>query len=249
MRVRQRLLGALGLAAAFALVGVAWVYGPRSLRSLDTFRVRQVEVVGTRFLDPRAVVEAAGLGVESSLFDDADTWQAGVSGLTLVEEIRARRVFPSKVRLEIREVKPVALVDHGTLRPVDAAGRLLELEPAGIVLDLPIVTGVEVEGRSVKPGVSAAAVGTVAALMVEAPDVARRVSQAELTGGALRLTFRTGKTTAVLPAMATGVQVTQLRLALSDLLARGELERVRTIDVRFRDQVVVSFVDNTVVRQ
>lgn len=242
-RARQRWIRRLGMGAAVVLVGVAWVYGPGTLRDMEVFRVRQVEVVGTRFLDPYEVVNAAGLGTQSSLFDDADRWVTGVRGLMLVEEIRARRVFPSRVRLEVREVQPVALVNDGTLRPVDARGRLLDLEPAGIVLDLPIVTGVAVDGGSVKEGRSAAAIATVAALMARAPDMAERVSQAELTGAGLRLTFRSGRTTAVLPAAATEMQLTQLRLALSDLAARGELEQVRTLDVRFRDQVVVSFLN------
>lgn len=247
---RPRWIRRLGLVSAVVLAGVGWVYGPRSLRELETFRIRHVEVVGTRFLDPYAVVSAAGLGAESSLFDDADLWLSGVRELALVEEIRARKIFPSKVRLEVREVAPVALVAgaDGTLRPVDAAGRMLELDPAGVVLDLPILTGVQVEGGAVKAGVASAAVATVAALMVRAPGVAERVSQAQLRGGELWLTFRAARTTAVLPAAATEVQLTQLRLALSDLLARGELDRVRTLDVRFRDQVVVSFLVNTVIR-
>lgn len=239
--IRRRWKQVLSLIGFGALVAVAWVYGPGVLRDLEVFRVQQVEVVGTRFLDPYAVVRAAGLDVESSVLDDADEWLAGVRTLTLVEEIRVARVLPGRIRLEVREVEPMALVAAGSLRPVDAAGRLLDLEPAGVSLDLPILTGVAVEDGVVSAGPSAWAVATVAEVMKRAPVVASRLSQAELRDRDLRLTFREGRTTAVLPAAATGAQVTQLRLALADLLARGELEKVRTIDVRFRDQVVVSF--------
>lgn len=240
-RARNRWQRGLMLLGFAAVAVVAWFRGPDVLRHLDVFRVQQVEVVGTRFLEPYAVVRAAGLGVESSVLDDADEWLAGVRTLRLVDEIRVGRVLPGKIRLEVREVEPVALVDAGTLRPVDAGGRLLDLSPAGLAFDLPIVTGLAVENEVVAAGPSASAVATVAAVMKRAPDVAARLSQAELQGEELTLTFREGRTTAVLPAAATGAELTQLRLALADLLARGELEKVRTIDVRYRDQVVVSF--------
>jgi hypothetical protein len=137
-------------------------------------------------------------------------------------------------------VTPVALVDEGMLRPVDASGRLLPLDPAGEMLDLPIVVGAQPEGgRLAGPG--AAAVAVLVALAAEAPELARRVSQAAVSDGALRLTFRSDAAHAVLPLRPSEVQLAQLRVTFSDLLARGELGRVRTIDVRFRDQVVVSF--------
>ena len=231
----------VGAVAAFATVSVAWLHGPRTLREADTFRVRQVEVVGTRFLEPYAVVRAAGLDRAASIFDDADAWRAGVRTLALVDDVTVRRVFPSRIQLEVREVEPVALIAAGSLRPVDAAGRLLELDPAGIALDLPVLTGVVVDGGRVVEGPSRGAVETVAALLSTAPGLAENVSQADLEGRALRLTFREREVTAVLTAGAGPVELTQLRLAMADLTGRGELEQVRTIDVRFRDQVVVSF--------
>ncbi len=69
----------------------------------------------------------------------------------------------------------------------------------------------------------------------------------ELRGRDLRIVFRDRGADAWLPARATPTQLTQLRLALADLAARGELEAVRSIDVRFRDQVVVSFLETAAV--
>lgn len=241
-KIRWRRVG--GAIAAFATVAVGWLYGPRTLREAETFRVRQVEVVGTRFLEPYAVVRAAGLDRAASIFDDADAWRAGVRTLALVDAVTVRRVYPSRIQLEIREVEPVALIAAQSLRPVDAAGRLLELDPAGIALDLPVLTGVAVEGGRVAEGPSRSAVETVASLLGRTPGLAEDVSQADLEGGVLRLTFRDREATALLTAGAGPVELTQLRLAMTDLAGRGELEQVRTIDVRFRDQVVVSFLHN-----
>lgn len=223
----------------------AGVYAPAVLRDTEAFRVRQVEVVGTRYIDPFAVIRAAGLDRDANLFDDVDAWRAGARTHPLVEDVRVRRAFPSGVTLEVVESEPVALVARGTLRPVDATGRLLELDPAGEILDLPIMTGAEIrDGRL--DGASAAAIHTVTTLLRHTPDVAGRVSQLRIRGESLRLAFRDTRAEAVLPVVATPLQLTQLRLALADLGARGELDGVRTIDLRYRDQVVVSFLDRPV---
>jgi cell division septal protein FtsQ len=217
------------------------VLAPRLLRTVDAFRVETVEVTGTRFLEPYAVVRAAGLDRPASVFDDTDAWRAGVLTLPLVDDVRVRRRIPSTVVLVVREVEPVALVAHDALRPVDASGRILPLEPAGIVLDLPVVVGATVRHGRVAGPAGASAVATLTSLAVRAPELADRISQVEVGTGSLRVTFRDRGLEAVLPTHPSEVQLLQLRLAHADLRARGELDEVRTIDVRFRDQVVVSF--------
>ena len=240
---RLRRLGiALGLALGVWMVGRA----PHVLRRMDVFRVRTVEVTGTRFLEPYAVVRAAGLDRDASVFDDADTWRAGALTLPLVEDVRVRRGMPGTVKLEVREVEPVALVAGSTLRPVDALGRLIDLEPAGIVLDLPVVVGVPIKDGRVATSAGASAIAALTVLAVRSPDLADRISQVEVTAGAVRIAFRDVPLEVLLPPHPSDVQLLQLRLAHADLRARGELDGVRSIDVRFRDQVVVSFLDSSV---
>ena len=236
--------------AAVVLIGAAavalTVLAPRALRQLDTFRVETVEVTGTRFLEPYAVVRAAGLDRTATVFDDADRWRAGVLTLPLVDDVRVRRRMPSTVVLEVREVEPVALVGETRLRPVDGTGHVIPLEPAGIVLDLPIVVGAPVTGGRMGTPAGASAVATLTALAVRAPELSGRISQLEVGAGVLRIAFRGESLEALLPTHPTEVQLLQLRLAHADLRARGELHQVRTIDVRFRDQVVVSFLESPV---
>ncbi len=238
-RWARRLAVGLVLTGAVALT----VLAPRLLRQVDAFRVETVEVTGTRFLEPYAVVRAAGLDRSASVFDRKDAWRAGVLTLALVDDVRVRRRIPSTVRLEVREVEPVALVAGDALRPVEASGRLLPLEPAGIVLDLPVLVGAAVRNGRVAGPAGASAVATLTSLAVRAPELADRISQVEVGTGALRITFRDQGLEAVLPTHPAEVQLLQLRLAHADLRARGELGEVHTIDVRFRDQVVVSFLD------
>lgn len=232
------------LVGAAALLVAAPFLAPKALRHLDVFLVREVEVTGTRLLDPYTLVRAAGLGEASSVFDDPERWMFGVLTLPLVESVEVRRRLPAGVEIRVREVEPVALVTGSTLRPVDASGRLLPLETAGALLDLPLLTGVEVEAGRVH-GVEGV-LGTLVALRGAAPDLMERVSQVDASPASVRLLFRDLGAEALLPARATPAEIRQLRLAVTDLTARGELDTVRRIDLRFRDQVVVSFLTSSV---
>lgn len=232
------LLAGAGLAAA------AWLgalHGPDLLRELEWFRVRSVEVAGTRFLEPYAAVRAAGINEGSSVFDDPRVWRAGIEALPLVDGVTIRRRLPGTLLIEIREAEPVALVAGGDrLQPVDWRGRALDLDPAGAALDLPVLSGVAIsEDRLEEPGESALLL--LSLLHEHDGRWADRVSQLELVPGAVRVVFRGDGPDALVPLSPTPSHVRQLRLAYADLSARGELGRARRIDVRFRDQVVVSF--------
>lgn len=234
-------------AAALVLLITAAGLGPRVLRDVESFRVRRVEVIGTRFMDPYAVVQAAGLGPGASVFDDAERWRAGVLTLPLVAAVEVRRKLPATIQVMVTEVEPVALVAAETLRAVDAAGRLIPLDPAGAALDLPILAGVTLRDGRIGPEPGArAALDALVALARDAPQLAGRISQIERTPGLLRVVFRDGSAEALLPLNASALELRQLRLAYADLVSRGELRNVTRIDLRFRDQVVVSFLSSPV---
>ena len=241
----RRLRGPVLAVVVLLMAGGATV-APRALRGVDTFRVQRVEVIGTRLMEPYDVVRAAGLVRASSVFDDPDRWRAGVMTLPLVTGVEVRRRLPSTVEITVTEVEPVALVAGPELRAVDASGWLLPLDPAGASLDLPILGGVEAKGGKLVPAEAARALEALVALRRDAPELAERVSQIERGAGMLRVVFRDETAEALLPLDATELQVRQLRLAFADLRLRGELPRVRRIDLRFRDQVVVSFLSRPV---
>jgi hypothetical protein len=237
---RRWLMGIAGVLVITGLIA-AGIHAPDLLRDLDLFRVEQVEVLGVRYLEPYAVVQAAGIVQGSSVFDSPDEWREGVLALPLVLDARVRRRFPSTVAIEVREAEPVALLGGGELRPVDGEGRILALEPAGAILDLPLLTGGAVEDDRLTGSAAASALSLLVLLRDHPGAWSDRVSQVELLTTGLRVVFRGDGPDALMPLRPTDLHVTQLRLAYADLAARGELGRARRIDVRFRDQVVVSF--------
>ncbi len=244
--VAKRLVRIGAVAAGLVLCGTLLWLAPRGLRRVDAFRVQRVEVSGTRYVEPYTVVRAAGIDSASNVFDDADAWREGLLRLPLVRDARIRRRLPGTVVLEVREVAPVALVAANELMAVDAGGRILELDPAGMSLDLPILRGVTIADGHLVGAQDTAAVAALNWLEQHAPEFANHVSMIELRPGALRVLFRGERAEALLPLVPSEAQLNQLRLAYADLVARGDLQGVRRIDVRFRDQVVVSFLSSPV---
>lgn len=238
---RSRRLGwaLLGLALVTLMGGLS--QSPRLLRRMDTFRVRQVEVRGTRWLAPDEVLAVSGLGDASSVFDSPDAWVASLEQHPMIASARVERRLPSTVRIVVTETQPVAFVRSTTLLPVSAAGRVLPIAPEAARLDLPILMrSAEVDADGYIDEQARAAVRALAFLQVEEPALAAAVSEFD-GGGALRLLLRLEQpTVALLPIEPTATRLNEVRRTLDHLAARGELPLTRVVDGRFEGQVVVS---------
>ncbi len=244
---RPALRWAAALLAASAVIALS-AQAPALLRHIDAFRVDRVEVVGTRHLAPHAALEASGITRTSSVFDDRRPWKAALLRHPLVAAVSIERKLPSTIVVRIEEVEPVALVRTPDLRPVDAGARTLPIDPAGAELDLPIVdvlTAVAADGR-LEDDAALALVEAAARLRTLEPEIAARVSEiAPAAGGGLRLLLREpARAEVLLPVPLEPERLEQLRLTMADLESRDELAGVRGIDVRFRDQVVVSLLSS-----
>ena len=66
-RTRRRMI-VLGAAAVAGAAAPAWA--PPLLRDVDAFRVREILVEGTRFLEPGQEQRLADLAPEASVWDD-----------------------------------------------------------------------------------------------------------------------------------------------------------------------------------
>jgi hypothetical protein len=214
--------------AALAL----WLAAPSALRRLAFFRVRQVEVVGVKNLDPDAVLSALRLDPRASVFDDTRLLADRVRGLAGVADARVVRRLPAALKVIVREVEPVALVPGaGGLVAVDAGGRSLPFDPtraggAGS-LDLPIAqvadSGiVQVLGR----------IQAFDPVLFQDIDAARRFGG---TRGDVLLELGSHR---VLLARDAGPEVVQaVVLVARDLAAKAR--RYAELDARYAGQVVV----------
>jgi len=125
--------GAAGLVSAFWLL-------PLALRQVPFFRVRQVEVVGARFLAPESVLVALELRPRRHLFDDNDEVAKRAAALPGVVEARVERRLPGTLRVALVQREPVAFAPGANgLIALDAEGAPLPYDPAATGLGLPLV--------------------------------------------------------------------------------------------------------------
>ncbi len=220
-RVRRWAVAAAAVTAATS----PW-WGPAVLRPMRFFGVRRVEVVGARYLAPDAVVRALELPPDANVFDDLDVLAARVATASGVAEARVERRLPATLRVEIREVEPVALAEGpGGLVPVARDGRPLPFDATASPVDAPVVPSADRRLLEALATVQATDLTLYAAV---AAAVLTRGGEVvlELNGGRVRLAVP------VEPAVVRAVAAVR-----GDLAARGL--RWRELDGRFTGWVVV----------
>lgn len=222
----------LAWASAAMLVMMIWMTAPLGLRRLRFFRVRQVEIVGIRYLDADQVLAALRLPEHASVFDDTKVLAERLRGLDGVADASVNRRPPGSLQVIVREIEPVALVmsGRGALEPVDADGRKLPFDLAG--LDLPIVrSGGAGAGDSGVVGLLAR-VQAVDPALFQTIDAARRMEAQRgdvlLELGAHRVLLNRDAGPEVIEAVV---------LVARDLAAKAR--PYAELDARFAGQVVV----------
>src|SRR5574341_1229401 len=131
--------GVVLAAGLFVIVGGA----PAVLRRVELFRVREVEIVGLRYLAPESVLAVLRLdpAPRANVFQDLDGLADRVRRMPGVEDATVRRRLPGVLEVRVTEVVPVAFVPTGRgLTVVDGEGRPLPFDPsrASAPLDLPV---------------------------------------------------------------------------------------------------------------
>jgi len=220
------------LAAAVAglvLAAGIWFGAPPLLRQMAFFRVRRVEILGSRYLSGPELVAVMALRPEASLFDPVGPLEDRVFAVTGVREVAIRRRLPGTLRMTIRESEPVALVEReGRLALMDERGWVLPFDPTRAPPDLPVapaddaVAGLLARLRDVDPVLFAAVVA-----------VSRTRQDVTLETGPHRLVVR---------ADASVEELQNMTAVAQDLAARGRTWRV--LDGRFAGRVFVRGMDS-----
>jgi cell division septal protein FtsQ len=243
---RVLVLVALALAGGALAAGVSRL--PRLLRRMDVFRVRRVEVLGAHYMTAESVLAASGITSRSNVFDDTGVWRRALLAQPLVMDAEVRRQPPGTVVLQIVETRPVALARGDVLRPVDARGRLLPVDPARVSLDVPVLdvpADTMADGRLRAPAATAV-LAVLDRIRRFEPGLARQISEVGVSEGSIVLHFRDpSRAVALLPLDLDAVRLRELATTLADLDTRQELPRLRRIDARFHEQIVVSLNPST----
>ena len=236
-----KILGALFLVALIMAAG----WGVRAgARQMAFFRVRTVEIRGTRYLQPNEIVSRLQIDTLASLWDDLEPLRQRVRRHPQVSDVRIERRLPGTLVVIVQENLPVALIQTAAgLLPFDSLGRQLPIDPSRTNLDLPIVASTD-----------PVLLKLVGAIRTTEPRVFARIEEARRTGrDEILLTLApraedasgAASSSASSPRKSVRVRV-PLGLSVERLadifpvesdLARRQA-RVGEIDLRYRDQVI-----------
>lgn len=126
--------------AGGAVILLGFLATPHLLRRVTFFRVRQVELVGARYIAPDALLETLGLRPDQNVFDDFEAAEERVSHLAGIVQVRIRRRLPGTLRVEVSERIPLAFVSGPEgLVTLDVWAMPLPYDPTASSVDLPIV--------------------------------------------------------------------------------------------------------------
>jgi len=213
--------------AALLVIVVTWFGGPVLLRHIGFFRVRQIELVGIRYLAPDAVIGALDLAPHASVFDATDALSDRLRALPGVVDARVVRRFPAALRVIVREADPVALVPGsggGPLTVVDAGGHALPYDPSRVALDLPVAASAD-----------SGLIGVLALVQSVDPTLFESITAARPSRGDVVLQM--GRRRLLLGRDAGPDVIRAVELVTQDLAARAR--PYTELDARYAGQVVV----------
>ncbi|HEV2055628.1 MAG TPA: cell division protein FtsQ/DivIB [Methylomirabilota bacterium] len=237
-------------------LGGALASGGRWLLMAPRFAVERVEVAGQSQLSVDQVVAASGLSPGQNLFRlDARRAVAGVEALPMVRRAELVRAFPNRVTLLVEERQPFVLVHAGGLHwpaggfywPaggfywVDEQGVPLGPETRAVALDAPLVSAagaddVAAAGRTSSERV-AAGVALIRTLMRAQSPLLREISEVDVSRPEGPVLYMLDGVEVRLGREDWDDRLGRLGGVLAQLRASGQ--RATSIDLRFRDQVVL----------
>jgi len=213
------------LLGVVVLVLSAPLWGRAILRRMSFFQVRNVEIVGARYLAPSEIIARLRVDTTGSVWDDPVVLEKRVARHPQVRSVQIGRRLPGTLVVRVTENLPVALVPfRDGLRPVDVEGKPLPIDPARANVDVPIVS---VPDRTVL--VLLSRVRDTEPALYERISEVRRVSSTEIVVQLNTVSVR----------MMTDVSPDRFAeiASVEQDLARRQAQ-VAELDFRFRDQVI-----------
>ena len=213
-----------------------------SLLTASRFAIERVDVTGQARLSAAEVVKASGLAPGQNLWNlDARRAAAGVEALPLVKRAEVVRSLPNRVTIYVEERRPFTLVNAGGLHWVDEQGVPLGPETRAVSLDLPVISGVTRDdmaaGRLASDRV-AAGVALLRSLMRAQNPLMGEISEIDVSRPEGPVLFMLDGIEVRIGSEDWDGRLGRLGGVLAQLRASGQ--SVTSIDLRFRDQVVLT---------
>jgi cell division protein FtsQ len=230
-------------AAAVLAIGVVYVVTERVL-SAESLTISNITVSGNARISRGEVVALLdGLRGANMLTADLDTWRRKLLDSPWVADAAIRRVFPGTVAVAIHERQPLGIGRMGaSLYLVDRRGVVIdEYGPNYAELDLPVIDGLAAHGNAdgmLVDELRAALAGRLLSELARRPDLARRISQIDVTDAHDAVVILKNDTVLVRIGEENFVDRLQSYLDLAEAL-HERIADIDYVDLRFEDRIYV----------
>jgi len=121
----------------------------------DFFQVTAIDITGNQEVDKNTILQLAGVDAHANLLAlDLEVIAPKIRGYGWIEEVKLWKEWPSHLHIEVRERRPLALINTKSgLYYVDSKGQPFAVLNGQTEIDFPVITGLEdsvtVKGKSV----------------------------------------------------------------------------------------------------
>ena len=227
--------------------------GASLVLSAEALQITRIAVSGNVRLSKGEVVALLdGLRGRSMVTADLERWRRKLMSSPWVADAAIRRVLPGTIAVAILERQPMGIARLGTdLYLVDERGTLVDqFGPNYAEFDLPIIDGLTSAPRDggtlIDEGRAALAARLLATLQTR-PDLARRVSQVDVSDSRDAVVILKDDTALVRLGDDAFVERLQSYLDLAPTL-RERVEDIDYVDLRFDERIYVKAVKGSGVR-
>jgi cell division septal protein FtsQ len=240
LRLSLRTTGRAALVAA-VIASVGYGIG-RQLFAADALTISRITVTGNARLSKGEVVALLdGIRGTNMLTVDLDQWRRKLLSSPWVADAAMRRVLPGTVSVAISERQPMGIGRvNGELYLIDDRGGIIDqFGPNYAEFDLPIIDGLTPRDNATLIDTARAALAArVLAALHARPDLARRVSEVDVSDDRDATLILKGDTALVRVGTEQFVERLQSYIDLAPAL-RERIAAIDSVDLRFDQRVYV----------
>lgn len=240
-RSLTRLRRVVGSVLLVALAAGALGFGLRWLLTSPRFAVSAVEVRGASRVPAERILEVSGIAAGANLLRvRAREVMARVEALPGIRRAEVIRELPDRLVIVVEERRPFTLVHAGRLVWVDEEGRVLGEERRAVAPAVPLISGLGDDALATRTDAgprARAALGLIRTLLRSGSGLTDEISEIDMgrSEGPVLLTM--GGVEVHLGGEDWGDRLARLEGVLAQVASQDA--RVRAVDLRFRDQVVL----------
>ncbi len=210
--------------------------------------VQRIVIAGTHILHGQDVLSLANISPKAPMYKlNLFEIRKRIESQPFVRSVRVNREMPDILYIEIVERQPIASLNGGQLRYVDAEGVVLPYVQSAEKLDVPMISGIKglqnMPSGQISPsdGLSLAIGVLQTALRIDS-TMYRLISEVKLNDNDdIVLYSAEGGVPILIGQGDVGKKLVALQTFWNNFAKSGEAEKIRYIDLRFDGQVVVKW--------